>query len=161
MSVKYTPATLLEMAAKAQARYEELRVQFPPGTINRERNEARELSETALACASWMESHGHTELANVGPFMTVKPRPGSRVRIRKGSRIFSTHPSIGPEGTVSTRDQAVLVRSVNAGYVDRRYQRSSEEIVQGTVRWAGAGGYWRWTDINNVELLSQDETVSS
>lgn len=43
----------------------------------------------------------------------------------------------------------------HARYVDTFARADAEVVVrQPKVTWAGAGGYWRWTDLHNVELLA-------
>ena len=149
----YAPASLLSIAAASEKRYTALLAQFPPGTIHHERNEAHREMEMALACAAWMEANNLTELENVGPFGVAKVERGAMMRIRKGSRIFSTAPGVGREGVEAKRAQVIKVHSYDPGYVNLLGGNDNGDVRQGTIRWAGAGGYWRWTDINNVELL--------
>jgi hypothetical protein len=156
----FSPASLLTLAAEQEERHRQLLEQFPPGTINDDRNAARELSEIALECARWMEMRGIAEMAHVGPFHTFLPKRGDRIRIKKGAIVFSTAPGVGREGVAVTRAQVVTVRDADRGYVSSDGFRGSgdDRFRQGQVRWAGVGGYWRWTDLNNVELIPQAET---
>lgn len=153
----FTPESLLQIATGAETRYKGLLVEFPPGTSNDERNDARRRMEQALVCAEWMQTGGHTELTHVGPFGAIDLKQGDRIRIRKGAVVFSTAPNIGREGVTLPRAQVVTVRSVDQGYVDtdHHYHRSRDKdaspVRQARVRWSGAGSYWRWTDITNVE----------
>ena len=147
----FTPESLFAMAVKDQDRYDELLKEFPPGTVNRERNDAQERSTHALLCAQWMEKQGLAELANVGPFMTTSLVKRQRVRIRKGSRVFGTFAG-GKEGIVLARAQMITVHDLYRGYVFvDQHRQIDPKIVQAEVLWAGSGGYWRRTDINNVE----------
>ncbi len=149
----YTPATLLEIAAQAEARYKTLLLDHPPGSVHDGRNLAREEMEAALACAAWLEQQGIREIANVGPFVTTRCRRGDRVRVRRGARVYSTHPQTPREGVETQRSQVVTIHAVYQGYVNTLADPRQPEVVQGKVHWAGAGGYWRWTDINNVERI--------
>jgi hypothetical protein len=140
---------LADRARQAQARYEALRVQFPPGTVHAGRNDAYREAEEAAACATWMAKQGIDRLVSVVPFSTIALERGAVVRIAKGARIFSTHPSVPREGLQARCAQQVKLHFIDRGYVDGR--STDPIIVQGKVQWAGTGGYWRWTDINNVE----------
>jgi hypothetical protein len=142
----YSKDSLLEMAAAADKEYLELLELYPPGICHYGRNNARRVMEEALACACWMEKNGLNEVANVGPFVSSTYSKMQKVRLKKGSVIFGTHPSIGKDGIVTTRAQTVILFSGNKGYVGY-----DGEIAQGKVEWVGTGGYWKWTDINNVE----------
>lgn len=148
----YTPEKLLEIAVAADVQYKSLAAEFGPGTWHEGRNAAREMRQSALACAAWMESHGHLQIANVGPFMTTSVHRGERVRIRRGSVIHGTGPGMPREGLRSGRAILVTAHSVDKGYVVDA-DRDNPSVVQGKVSWAGSGGYWRWTDINNVDPL--------
>lgn len=151
----FTPASLLALAGEKEELYRQLLALHPPGTINDDRNAARDLSEIALECAQWMEGRGIAVLAHVGPFHSFVPKRGDRVRIKKGSIVFSTAPGIDRQGVVTQRAQLVTVHDADRGYFSSDGYRGSDgdRLRQGQVRWAGAGGYWRWTDLNNVELV--------
>ncbi|WP_432263396.1 hypothetical protein [Cupriavidus sp. TMH.W2] len=150
----HTPASLYEYAASAESTYRTLLSEFGPGTVHVGRNEARRQMEAARACAAWMEANGFSEIANVGPYMGTTISRGDKVYIRKGARIDGTGSTIPREGADLKRRQLVTVVSVDRGYLDFSEPSRNPKIVQGRVHWAGAGGYWRWTDINNVELAS-------
>lgn len=100
-----------------------------------------------------MEANGIAECANVGPFMTSSFSRGQKVRIKKGVKVFSTAPSVSREGREQSRSQVVTVHFFDQGYIDLTEDRANPRIVQGKVTWSGTGGYWRWTDVNNVELI--------
>jgi hypothetical protein len=156
----FTPDSLLELACAAEARYKELCVAFPAGTVNDERNDARRQMERAVACAEWMLKCGHAVLSHVGPFGIVAARKNSRARILKGARVFGTGPNIDREGIVLARAQVVTVRSVDCGYVDtesfpiRGRDSGASAVRQPRVNWSGTGSYWRWTDITNIEHIA-------
>lgn len=144
---------LQQLARSEMARYEELRKTFPPGTINDMRNEALRNAEAAELCAQHMIKLGVTELAHVGPFHSFEVQRDQIVRIKKGALVFSTHPSFDSNGKVTTRPQQVKVRAFDRGHVTIYGPRPN--VVPPSVKWAGSGGYWRWTDLNNVELISE------
>ena len=159
----FTKESLRQTADEAEKTYRELLVLHPPGTVHHERNDAHDLMERARLCADWMEVHGIAETANIGPFMTNLPKRGQKVRIRRGANIFSTDPKIAREGEIAQRARVVTLDSVFEGYIDnhrgRKWvdERHAPAVVQARVHWAGAGGYWRWTDIENVELVARQE----
>ena len=157
----FTPASLLAIATAAEARYKALLAQFPPGTINRERNDAHDEMNRALACAVWMETSGHAELSHVGTFGQVNVVRGQRVRIKRGALVHSLHPSL-PRDVVLERAQVVNLHFVDPGFVDpegMRMRRGREEsfslVRQPRVTWSGTGGYWRSTDLTNVEVIAR------
>jgi len=140
----YTSQSLLEIAADAEAVFKSLPKEAP----SRDFYELHRRMEDALVCASWMEKAGIAELANAGPFMSKTYSRGRTVLIRKGSRIFGTGSKIPRDGLVSKRGQIVTLHDFNKGYIDRR--DATPRVKNGEVQWAGSGGYWRWTDMNNV-----------
>lgn len=146
----YTVEKLLEISTKAEREYKELLNSFPPGTYNKDRNDARDLMFKAEICAKYMKDNGIEEIANVGPFESTIVKKGQRVRIKPGSYVRSTHPS-KLNGTIS-RARIITVYSVNNGFCSI----FSGEITNGSITWVGSGGYFFSTDINNVEtgLLS-------
>lgn len=146
----FTPESLLQIAAEAEVEYRALLKLHPPGTSNKERNDAYDRREKALLCADWMEKNGFKELSNVGPFMNTQLKKGDEIKVRKGAVIFSTHPSAGQKGTEAKRDQIIRVHSFDPGFVDTMPGAQNGNVRQGRVTWPGTGGYWRWTDINNT-----------
>ncbi len=75
---------------------------------------------------------------------------GSRVRIQRGSLITGTHPQGDRR---AGRSYVVEVHDVTAGYdyTDRRGERLHKPPQ---VCWVGAGGYWHYTDLENVEVVT-------
>lgn len=146
----FNPASLLALAMEAEATYGGLLQLHPPGTIHDGRNVAYEAVRSALACAAWMERTGKTDLAYVGPFGTLPFSRGARVRVRKGAVVYG----IGRtrDGEAAKASRVVTVHSIDKGC---SWQEGREEHVrQPLVHWAGSGGYWRWVDANDVELVS-------
>lgn len=69
---------------------------------------------------------------------------GTVVTLRRGSVVRSTSPS--KEEYTLSREQKVKVRNFYEGYPETcGYPGRPAEIT-----WAGTGGYWCWTDANNV-----------
>ena len=148
-----TAESLLAMATEAEARYQQLRTQHPPGTLNAERNDEHDLAEKALVCAQWLEQRGGGPLAYVGPFGNLRLKRGDLVRIRRGAVMHSTHPSVPREGKPYLGTRPVKVFDIDRGYVTTQSAYGEEKVVQPRVHWAGAGGYWCWVDANDVELV--------
>jgi hypothetical protein len=145
----YTIDKLMNIALEAEKEYLELRKNFPPGTYNKQRNDAFQLNHDALICAAWMEKEGIIEIENIGPFTSTLSKmldKNDRVKIKKGSIVHSTHPSIPREGIVTSKVQTVTIRSIDKGYIQ------DETVKNGTVHWAGTGGYWKWCSINDVSI---------
>ena len=147
---KITPGWLLELAQRAEARHGDLLFRFPPGTVHTERNMMCDLSEHALEAAAWMEGAGLTEAVYAGPFGPALPPRGSKVRLRRGAEVLSTHPKV--KRAVLGRDLVVNAHSINSGFIDMtaRVGRNEQRVRNPEVHWAGSGGYWRWTDANNI-----------
>lgn len=148
----FTPESLLALATESEAIYLELLKQHPPGTIHDGRNEARRSMEQAMACAAWMEKSDHKELAYVGPFGSLPFSRGARVRVRKGAVVRGIKVAKG--GAPAKTSHVVTVHSIDQGYVWHDGPDGRDAVHQPKVHWAGAGGYWRWVDANDVELVS-------
>ena len=147
---------LLDLAIEQEAIYRELSAKFPPGTISRERSDAHQTHTQALIAADWMEKNGIRSALHVGPFSSVTIRAEKPIQIRSGSLILTTHPK---GSVISTQSQKIeRFHRIDKGYVSER----ERAVVNPKLVWAGTGGYWRWTDLNNVEQLplgcTNDET---
>lgn len=157
----FTPAKLLAFATEQDELHKKLSIEFPPGTVHDGRNNSRWMRDCALGCAQWMEKNGHTELLAVGPFIGMRlPKRDEKVRIKKGARVFSTDSRVPNEGQTIQRARVVVVRSCDAGYFNEHAFRmgecSDEELLrQPELVWAGTGGFWYRTDLNNIELIGQ------
>jgi hypothetical protein len=146
-----TLTDLRRIEEEKTAEYEKLSAAFPAGTVSEERNKARREMNEARACAEWMMRNDRAEIANLGPHMTVKLEKGQKVRIKSGSLICGTDSKIPVGGKIFPKAQDIEVHRVVKGYFD--YYDGSPKVVQAAVHWAGPGGYWRWTDLNNVEII--------
>lgn len=147
----FTVKILLDMATEAEKSYLKLREKFPPGTYNKDRNDKYTEMHNALTCAAWMEKEGISEIENVGPFSSVLVKllkKKDRVKIKKGSIVHSTHPSIPREGIVTNRIQTITIFSIDKGYVNE--SDKGDEVKNGSVHWVGAGGYWKWCSVNDI-----------
>ena len=78
-----------------------------------------------------------------------------KTRIRKGSIVKSTAPDWPLAGRPLKRDTEVRVAYRDAGYSKPGYRGEPDIKVPATVRWAGSGGYWRWTDATNTESVAE------
>jgi len=87
--------------------------------------------------------------------VTRQPKPGDRVAILKGARVFSTTPGWPLGGKTSSRKQVVTVDSVEPEHLT--FHAGREVTILERVRWKGAGGYWRWTDVKNTEQINTAE----
>lgn len=106
------------------------------------------IGQAALQCAAHLERSG-ASVKSIGPFDTTTVKPGDRVRVLKGAQIRSLHPKwrgiVKHAGTTYT----VTVSHVFPGYVNYN-------VIHNTrISWAGEGGYWCETDINNVEIVCE------
>lgn len=72
-------------------------------------------------------------------------RPTIEIIVPKGTEIHSTHP---------TRSKIIskATTTVNNTYLKKDYLKWCDRI-----EWAGAGGYWRWVDINDTILEANPE----
>lgn len=102
----------------------------------------------ALAAAAWLERAGLREARFVGPFGGPLPQKDQRVRIRRGALVRDAR----GKARTSGRSQTILVHRVRKGWIDLDRTVHNPEVV-----WAGAGGYWRWTDANDVEIMESAE----
>lgn len=153
----YTPYNvdrLLKIATEADQAYERLLKLHPPGTYNLERNDAHRLREDALACAAFLESSSKVaQLRHIGTFGPELPKKGDRVLIKRGAVVRSTRPGTPQEGVTLTRNTWVTLHYAHKGFIsDSRHDYVEQRIRNPEVGWAGAGGYWRWTDVNNVAM---------
>lgn len=96
-----------------------------------------------------------TPVQVLGPFYVaglVFPKRGDDVTIAKGAIVHSTHPKIPSEGIEQKRRQTVLLHDLKCGFVDTWHGIRVQDVE---VLWAGTGGYWKWTSLNNVESITE------
>lgn len=149
-----TSASLLTIAAEAEARYLQLLAQHPPGTVNDERNEAWDRAKKAQLCAQWLDKRGGGPLAYVGPFGGLAIKKGSAVRIRRGAIVHSTNPTFPRDGKAYQGTRPIKVFSVDVGYASPDDLSFGDGgVFQPRIHWAGAGGYWCWADANDTEIV--------
>lgn len=113
------------------------------------------LKSNLNACVQWMKDNNLESCRNVGPFNLENHVKGDIVKIRKGARVYSTSPSFTSDGKVTKRCQTVTVARTSKGFVDYNHSSRHPTVRNAEVHWAGSGGYWHWTDINNVEPVRQ------
>ena len=139
--------TLLDIAIEADATYKS-------ATDPDIRREAYFRKEQAMMCSQWMQDNNILSMPIIGPFGDhPQYKRGDKVRIKKGAHIFSMHPkkSRYQAGTTHT----VTVFDMHKGTVYPGTRRSNEIILhQPRVMWAGTGGYWCETGVENVELVT-------
>lgn len=149
----WTPERLLERAVLIESALSD-----PSLSVSGyDRFSARQAIRVALGCAAWLEANGPDGgLMSVGPFAQHRFERKQIVYIQRGARVFGTGSAIPREGIVLARRQKVWIHHVNAGY----WQSNPDEVFNPRVSWVGAGGYWRWTDVNHVESSdAQEECV--
>lgn len=81
-------------------------------------------------------------------------KPGDRVHVPRGVLVKTTAP--GEDILITKRSQTVTVHHVLPGSVGSAHPYKPGRKVAGTppkVVWAGAGGYWKEVDINDVEKV--------
>lgn len=142
--MSFTPDSLLQIALDAQA---ELDATTPDIRSADFRWEARRKRDDALHTAAWMEQQGITEAKSIGPFGNPQIRQGAKVRVLKGAKIGGTGSRV-PERAGATH--TVTVVSIDPGHVFAEHGRI--RLTNAKINWAGRGGYWRWTDVTNVEV---------
>lgn len=140
----FTPEIPLEQARVADEAYERLLAQHPSGTVNQERNDARELRDNLRACAKHMQDHGIASAMHIGPFSAEQFHKGQRVRIRAGASVRSTDPKA--RLVTTSRARVITVFSIHPGYASWY-----EDVKNPEVCWVGSGGYWCSTDLNEVQ----------
>jgi hypothetical protein len=117
-----------------------------------EADEKLAIHRQAMHCALWMEANNIKEMPIIAPFGKISFEKGQGVVVRKGALIHSSGKN---SGGIAARDRRVIVFSVDEGYVnDTFYSKYSDSVRKATVQWAGAGGYWCWTDAENVSALN-------
>lgn len=109
-------------------------------------------SRRAMVAVKAMRDQGLTEVNGILGFDAIHVTRGETVRIKRGAAVFSTHPQVSLDGKVTTRRQDVRVHSVMQGYANP-YQDDADHNRNTKVEWLGSGGYYFWTDLNNVEKI--------
>lgn len=149
----YTIESLLDLAAKCEKIYknhleidDEIRKVIEDCEYTR--YDTHRIAEEAMICADYMDRFRIDSLEFVGPFNNGKIeefKRGEAVTVKRGSIVYSTHPKVAHEGKISSQKQTIRVHSTSKGYV------YDGNVDNGRVTWTGNGGYWFWTDINNIE----------
>lgn len=122
--------------------------------------EDKRLQAQCLNAAFYMTMAGIKEADTIGHIGTLVDtlKAGQTVKIRKGAVIHSYREA---SRGVSKRVREVTIHRVDKGYISSDDFESiikrggvidTEYFRQACIYWAGAGGYWCWTDVNNVEM---------
>lgn len=87
----------------------------------------------------------------LGPYLMdyiVFPEKGDKVSIVKGAMVNSTATKNDHGPTEAAKKRTITVHRVSGGFIDhdRGIRISNPE-----VHWAGTGGYWHWTSLDNIE----------
>lgn len=149
----FTRDSLLELAVQQDEIVKSTAT--PPGIrCSDEHLAARRQRDKALAAASWMEQEGVSQLAHVGEFLSFQLHKDQQVRLRRGARIHSTNPQVSREGKINTLNRQIRVFDVHSGFIATNGYSALHggPLRNAEVHWVGTGGYWYWTDINNVEV---------
>lgn len=148
----FTFESLSAYAEEQRAIYEELLAQHPAGSRCEGRYRAYQNMNAALLCAEWLQRSGSQSTRFVGPFSARTYRQGERVRVTKGTRIYSSKPGTGKFGDIAQRNHVITVHRFNEGFIgDMSTPSDGACIRHAQVTWLGAGSYWRWTDAVNIE----------
>jgi hypothetical protein len=141
----FTIESLLDIASQANAEMAAARA--APIWNYETYHRAEQKGDAALVCAAWLEKAGLAEVTTVGPFGDEPDyQRGDRVRVKKGAIIRSTKTSLC---RTASRTFVVRVFDHQKGWAGMEWGES--EVRNAKVEWVGAGGYWCWTDSNNVE----------
>jgi hypothetical protein len=152
----YTLSTLLDTAIDAAFKAASIadRIEVPSIEQARLRMKCRETTEHAMLCAVYMENRGIQALKYVGPFGSVPFKVGDKVRIRRGTQVYTTNPKYAGSKIAGTT-HVITVFDISPGWVCKdEGMQDGIRMSQPTVRWAGTGGYWCWVDANNVEQIT-------
>lgn len=109
-----------------------------------------------------MKAEGIEEIERIGPFHAggvKKVFEGQTVIIKAGSLVRSMNPS--KREYILNRRQKIVVSRVDMGRVDMEDLgfriRSGRMFNETNVVWAGQGGYWCRTSIENVEQIVDEQ----
>lgn len=138
-----TPDSLLDTAIKLQTLADDAKAAGDPDAWK-----LRSEADRALLCGQFMEQRGITETRSIGPYSLVKPKDGQRVRIKAGAVIHSTSKRLR---RTLARAYSVKVHRFGEGHA---WEERDIQIRNGEVTWVGTNGYWCWTDVGNVEIVT-------
>jgi hypothetical protein len=159
----FTPEKLLEIAVDAMAVYK-----TKPSGVTRSSDEmdSYRVAQQAETCALWLERFGNGQpVESIGPFGNKDIKTGDHVRVKKGARLYTTHPAYkrvheadgGSYDKIAGTAYVVKVSHENNGWAPYPNHYHDHELKHKlrnqTVHWAGTGGYWFWTDATNVEKV--------
>jgi len=100
----FTIESLSVYAEEQRAIYEELLAQHPADSRCEGLYRAYQKINAALLCAEWLQRSGLQSTRFVGPFSARTYRQGERVRVTKGTLVYSTKPVTGKFGDIAQRN---------------------------------------------------------
>ncbi len=106
----------------------------------------------AIGAVKYMEDNGIDTALAVGNFGLQDIAKGTIVRLKAGARVTSTHPKYRGVGYDNPKTRSLKVNKVYAGHIDY-HVIDKTHVRNPEVVWVGTGGYWFYTDINNVEFI--------
>ena len=117
----------------------------------------------AIHAIQHMKAEGIDSIARIGPFHAgdvEKVYEGQTVILKAGSKVRSFNPS--KREYFLKRRQEIVVARIDMGRVDLEDLgfriRAGKPFNETHVVWAGQGGYWCMTSIENVEKIIDDAT---
>lgn len=124
-----------------------------------------ELSRRAEEAAVEMKGAGIESAPRFWGFTTCPPlqlKEGDKLTIPKGVTVSSTAPaSQGNFPRALSRAQTVTVHRASSGFYSDWSASDHGPWSPGQVHWAGAGGYWRWVSLDELQsALMQVEEKS-
>lgn len=108
--------------------------------------------EQAAGIAAHMRRHGMIESRNIGCFQLDFFEKGDIVRLRKGTRYRSMK---SRDDEIVGRTYSITVHRADQGFTDNLHKEHKSVVTKPKIVWAGAGGYWCYVDIDDVELVSR------
>ena len=108
----------------------------------------------AIKAVEYMEANGLDSAVAVGHYGLQSIPKGTRVRLKAGSTFWSTHPKFRGQGRqTNERARYLTVFDVHNGYIDYT-NIGRAEVRNPEIVWVGAGSYWFYADINDVEIVA-------
>jgi hypothetical protein len=112
------------------------------------------VGQQAEWCSTYMRRNNILFTKTIGRFGMQDIKQNDIVKVKKGSQLYGFAKGMGYKdgGKLTGRDYKVKVSIVYDGYATRDHDRITIKYQQ--IEWAGRGGYWVWTDCDNVEKIS-------
>lgn len=151
----FTPERLYAIAARWDEVIEEIAEGKAPPSVTMSLAHFR--AEQARGIAAFMEREGIASRRNIGCFQLDFVKKGDVVRIKKGVILGSMHPQDRKNGhkKVNGVTRTVTVHRHDHGFTDNLHKNHKMVVVTPRIVWPGAGGYWMYADLNDVEIVSR------